>query len=207
VACDRRHGLSPSRPSPCSQPPTPDREFGLLLRCLLYTGMRISEALNVTLREIDLDQAIIYLPRTKNSHPRAVHLPPVLVAALASQPPRVKSIREQGGGPQHEDVGLLFLKRDPKRRLFRFHRSGALREMLDQAFTQCGLTFPPRQGGFHLFCHTYGTWMHRYGKLDSFGLARTDRWRDPRSADRYRHTAASEEARRADLLPAPSLTA
>ncbi len=35
---------------------------------------------------------------------------------------------------------------------------------------------------------------------------RTDRWKDPRSADRYSHTAPSEEARRADLLPTPPLS-
>jgi hypothetical protein len=75
--------------------------------------------------------------------------------------------------------------------------------MLKLTLATCGLVFPRRQGGFHLFCHTYGTWMHRYGGLDSFGIARTDRWKDPRSADRYRHTAASKEARRADVLPVP----
>jgi hypothetical protein len=43
--------------------------------------------------------------------------------------------------------------------------------------------------------------MHRYGELDTFGLTRTNRWADPRSADRYRHTEVSEESRRADWLP------
>ena len=61
--------------------------------------------------------------------------------------------------------------------------------------------FPRRQGGFHIFCHTYGSWMHRFGELDTHGLTRTGRWADPDSADRYVHTQASEEARRADLLP------
>jgi hypothetical protein len=41
----------------------------------------------------------------------------------------------------------------------------------------------------------------RYGELDTFGLTRTDRWSDPRSADRYRHGDVSEESRRADWLP------
>ncbi|MBR1199322.1 hypothetical protein JQ574_25315 [Bradyrhizobium sp. AUGA SZCCT0158] len=31
---------------------------------------------------------------------------------------------------------------------------------------------------FRLFCHTYGTWMTRYGNLDSYGLTRTGRWKD-----------------------------
>ena len=65
--------------------------------------------------------------------------------------------------------------------------------MLKLTLATCGLVFPRRQGGFHLFCHTYGTWMHRYGRLDSFGLARTDRWKDPRSADRYRHTRPAKK--------------
>ena len=64
-----------------------------------------------------------------------------------------------------------------------------------------GLSFPRRQGGFHLWCHTYGTWLYRYGQLDRIALTRTGRWADPRSADRYRHGDVSEESRRADWLP------
>jgi hypothetical protein len=60
------------------------------------------------------------------------------------------------------------------------------------------------EAGFHIFCHTYGTWMKRYGRLDTFGLTRTGRWKDPQSADRYNHTEASWEARQADLLPVPA---
>lgn len=73
--------------------------------------------------------------------------------------------------------------------------------MLQLAIQRAGLSFPRRQGGFHLFCHTYGTWMTRYGSLDTFGLVRTGRWKSAESADRYNHTIASPEARRADLMP------
>jgi hypothetical protein len=45
--------------------------------------------------------------------------------------------------------------------------------------------------------------MHRYGDFDTYGLTRTGRWADASSADRYVHTEASEEARRADRLPTP----
>lgn len=65
------------------------------------------------------------------------------------------------------------------------------------------LSYPPRQGGFHLFCHTYGSWMVRYGKLDNFGLTRTGRWKDPRSAEVYVHTEINSEARLAAVLPTP----
>ena len=73
--------------------------------------------------------------------------------------------------------------------------------MLALAMKNAGLKFAPRQGGFDLFCHTYGTWMTRYGDLDTYGLVRAKRWKDPASADRYNHTIASPEARRADLMP------
>ena len=73
--------------------------------------------------------------------------------------------------------------------------------MLALAIRRAGLSFPRRQGAFHLFCHTYGTWMHNYAGLDTYGLTRTGRWKDPDSADRYNHTMASPEARLADMLP------
>jgi hypothetical protein len=59
------------------------------------------------------------------------------------------------------------------------------------------------QRGFHLFCHTYATWMVRYGKLDNYELARTGRWKDPRSAESYLHMVAGVEAKLADVLPTP----
>jgi integrase len=176
-----------------------DREFGLLLRVLTYTGMRISEALNITMRDVRLDRALVYLPETKNGNPRAVHLPPVLVAALAEQPPR--PARE--GGRAQTSAGVPFMARPPAERLFRFTRSGFLNALLKEAMKACGLSFPKRQGGFHLFCHTYGSWMHHFAGLDTFGLTRTGRWKDPQSADRYNHTMASPEAQRADALPTP----
>jgi hypothetical protein len=45
--------------------------------------------------------------------------------------------------------------------------------------------------------------MHRYNNLDNYGLARTGRWKDPRSAEGYIHTEAGEEAKLADNLPTP----
>jgi hypothetical protein len=43
--------------------------------------------------------------------------------------------------------------------------------------------------------------MRRFGGADIQGLVATGRWRDPRSAARYTHTAAHEEWDRTDLLP------
>jgi integrase len=158
-------------------------EFGLFLRLLCYTGMRLNEALGVKVGQVDVRRNAIYLPMTKNGEARTVHLPPELVTALANHP--------RG------------LDRDPEEKLIRYHASGRLRTWLKDAMTTAGLRFPRRQGGFHLFCHTWATWMRRYGGLDTSGLMETGRWKDRTSAARYEHLDASEEARKADLLPVP----
>lgn len=184
-----------------------DLEFGLLLRTLCYTGMRISEALGIRLAHVKLDRQEIYLPDTKNGEARSVYIPPGLAEAMVAQPPRAKrgaglkvvKRGQVGRGPA--DAGVPFMERAENAKLFRFHQGGHLRDLLKDAMTTAGLEFPRRQGGFHIFCHTYGTWMNRFGGLDTFGLTRTGRWLDPRSADRYRHTAVSSEARMADAFP------
>jgi integrase len=186
-----------------------DPEFGLFCLTLLYTGMRLSDPIDAKLRDLKLGQALLYVPDTKNGEPRPVHLPPVVVDAFRAQPPRAARPRKETGEPlangaagrSRRDAGVPFLERGPDEKLFRFHISGHLRKLLALAMKRAGLTFPRRQGGFHLFCHTYGTWMTRYGELDTFGLLRTGRWKDADSADRYNHTIASREARRADLMP------
>jgi integrase len=158
-----------------------DAEFGLFLRRLCYTGMRRSEALSVTLAQVDLDGQRIYLPKTKNSNARRVYLTPELVVTLANHP--------------------RALDRDPTERLFRFHAGSYLHQLLARSMQAAALSFPPRQRGFHLFRHTWATWMRRYGGLDTSGLLETGAWRSRTSASRYEHLDATEEARKADLLP------
>jgi integrase len=63
-----------------------DPEFGLFLRLLLYTGMRLGEAISIKLSYVELDAKRIYLPKTKNADARRVHLTPELVVALANHP-------------------------------------------------------------------------------------------------------------------------
>ena len=159
-----------------------DREFGLLCRFLCYTGMRLDEALSRALRDLKLDRAYIYLPDSKTGEPRGCHLPPRLVEWIEAQPAREVTpiVRDEhgrylSGGRPLEDAGVPFLERRPDAKLFRFHNGGALRTMLKEAMKTVGLAFPRRQGGFHIFCHTYGSWMHRFGNLDTHGLARTGR--------------------------------
>jgi hypothetical protein len=76
---------------------------------------------------------------------------------------------------------------------------------LRTAAAKAGVDLPEREA-FHIFCHTYGTLMRRYGKLDLRGLVGTGRWKDIKSTLRYAHAIASEEAQRATLLPVIKLS-
>lgn len=185
-----------------------DAEFGLLVRTLLFTGMRLGEALKAELRHLDIGRATLYLPTTKNGEARPVHLPPPLVAAFANQPPRPGRASVCGRlgvaetkGRGRNDAGVPFLKRRPESRIFRFHAGGHLRDLLKEAMKRAGLKFPRRQGGFHLLRHTWASGMRRYAGLDTSGLVATGAWKSHQSVYRYEHLDTSEEARRADLLP------
>lgn len=156
-----------------------DAEFGILITALLYTGMRLSEALKLNIDQLEMDEALATVPKTKNSEPRGVHLPPVVLKALQGHPRGLER---------------------PGQRIFRFTKSGRLYTWLDEALTAAKIDLPKRSA-FHVLRHTWATWMRRYGKLDTRGLVGTGAWKDAKSAARYEHVVASEEAKRADLLP------
>jgi integrase len=158
-----------------------NKEFETLLIVLCYTGMRLSEALRLTWNDVRLQDGFAYVPDTKNGEPRAVYLPPVAVAALAN--------------------GEMD-RTDSSRRAFRFTKSGHLYALLRAAAFKAGVELPERSA-FHIFRHTYATWMRRYAGLDTKGLVATGAWKDRKSADRYEHVQVSEEARKAVLLPTP----
>jgi integrase-like protein len=159
-------------------PPDTRAKFRILLIVLCYTGMRLSEGLRIERQRIDRAASTVLLPRTKNGEPRLVYLPPIVMEALASFP----------GGI--EGIG----------RLFSFHAGGRLYDLLDMTMKIADIELP-RRVGFHVWCHTWATWMRQHGRLDTYDLVRTNRWADAESANRYSHVVLSEQARRADLLP------
>lgn len=157
-----------------------DPEFGLFLELLLYTGLRLSEALRLEVDRLSLAERYAYAGRTKNGAPRLVHLPPSLVAALANHPRGLDR---------------------PGERLFRLTKCGRLYTLLALARKAAGAGC--NGVTFHTLRHTWAAWMRRYGGLDTSGLVATDAWKNRASASRYEHVVASDEARRADLLPSP----
>lgn len=54
---------------------------------------------------------------------------------------------------------------------------------------------------FHLFRHTYATWLRRYAGADAKALVGTGAWESEKSASRYAHTVIAEDARLSDQLP------
>lgn len=156
-----------------------DPEFGLLLRVLCYTGMRLGEALSLTVEDVRLQEAFAFLPTTKNKMPRSVYLPPIVVEALQAHP---RGMARTG-------------------RVFKFAKSGWLYKRLNKALVDAGFDPETADITFHTFRHTWATWMRRYGGLDTRGLVGTGAWQDAKSAARYEHVVVSEEAMKAALLP------
>lgn len=169
-----------------------DPEYGLLLRFLLYTGVRLGEALSLTWDLVRLDEKRAWIRTSKNGDPRELVLRDDLVAAM-----------------------LVHTRRNNDLRVFRFHQGGHLKHQLLRAkLAALGLDCPIRRPkdwrpppyrlswvNHHSFRHTWATWMRRYGGADVKGLVATGNWRDARSASRYAHAQASEEWARVERLP------
>lgn len=152
------------------------RRFATFCLFLLYTGARLSEALRMTPDDIELEHAFVHCGKTKNGLPRAIHLPPDLVVELS----RI-SLGEQ--------------------QVFNISgKCGRLYTWLKEVFHLAGLPMPERVK-FHIFRHTYGAWMRRYGGVDTSGLVATGAWLSRTSAAIYEHVVPTEEARKADHLP------
>lgn len=152
--------------------------FRALLVTLCYTGMRLSDGLGLQWADVDLKGRTAHLPKTKNGEPRLVYLPAVVAAELEAMPGK-------------------------DGRVFGFHKGGRLYDMLDATMKAAGVVLNERVA-FHVFCHTWATWMRQHGGLDTFDLIKTGRWKDAESAEGYAHVVVSEVAKRADMLPIPA---
>jgi len=158
-----------------------DPEFEIFLFVLCYTGMRLSDALKLGCDYTRVAEAYAYLGTTKTGKPRGVFLPPVVVAKLANHPRGLDR---------------------PGEKVFRFNKNGRLYNLMADTLKLAGITLPPGVK-FHIWCHTWATWMRRYGGADKKALIATGRWDDEKSVARYEHAVASEEAGRAAMLPTP----
>jgi integrase len=80
----------------------------------------------------------------------------------------------------------------PGKQVFRWHKGGRLYNLLMKAAGDAGINLPEREA-FHVFRHTYGTWMRRYAGLDSKGLVSTGTWKSKQPASRYLMLSSGED--------------
>jgi site-specific recombinase XerD len=175
-----------------------DAEFGLYLRMLIYTGMRKSEGQNLLANDVRPEERAAWLRDSKNEDPRMLKLRLELVgplfAHLAKHPDRKFLFRWRGNG------GIYWLLRRARM---------AADGLPCQLYWTKGYEEPEhrlRFVTFHVFRHSWATWMRRYGGADVQGLAATGNWRNVRSAERYSHVVSSEEWDRVDSLPSMEQT-
>lgn len=158
------------------------RRYAGLLVFLLYTGCRLSEALRVQPKEVELDREFCFCGKTKNGLPRGVHLPPPVVAELANF---------TWGKDRVFGVDA---------------KCGRLYTWLDEVAEGAGIEIPDGVA-YHIFRHTYGAWCRRYGKLDTAGLVATGAWRSQGAARIYEHVDVTEAAKASNLFPTAKSTA
>lgn len=153
-------------------------EFSIFLTFLLYTGCRLSEGCKLQVEDVELARSTALVRDTKNGTDRRVHLPPTLVAAMASHP---RGLRRVG-------------------KVFCFTKGSRVYQRLQRAADAAGVHIPDGVA-FHAFRHTFGAYARRYGGLDTSGLVATGAWLSPDAARRYEHADVSEAARASDLFP------
>ena len=115
-----------------------DARFGAFCMFLLYTGCRLGEATRLRPADLHLDEGFAYVRETKNGDPRPVHLPNNVIRAMADLGSYPRTVFGMGN-----------------------KRRAAL--LLNEAFERSGV---PKPAGiaFHLFRHTFGSYMRRYAE-------------------------------------------
>ncbi len=148
---------------------------------LLLTGARLSEALYLNWREVDLDAARVSLLETKNGESRGVPLHPRVIKALRALPHREGPVfRRPDGAPYASRGGL---------------GGGQIKTGWAGMLRRSGLgNFRP-----HDCRHTWATW-HYAANRDVFGLMRLGGWKSEKMVARYAHTNPDDLAPSIGLL-------
>ena len=147
-----------------------------VLAALVGSGMRTSEALGVQSRDFWPATGEIWLPDTKNGHPRMVRLPwRARDLVLAHMPP-------QAGAVFHTPKGAPYALRQAS--------GGNIKAGFDRAriAADLGPDVTP-----HVLRHTWATWYYAATR-DFGGLLDLGGWRSPGMAQRYRKIAPADLA-------------
>lgn len=147
----------------------------LLVLVLVYTGLRLSEALAIDWARVRLADRTILIPHTKNQQMRTIRIADPLLIALA-------------GVPENERDGAMFDWADKR----------CVYVPLKNACKRAGVEYlPPHQQGRH----TFGSWLRIYAKRDLRGIMEDGGWDSIQSVTRYLHVAPGESANAIEALP------
>jgi integrase len=147
-----------------------------LLLFLLGTGARMSEALELDWRDVDLTGARAIFWRTKNGHRRNAALPPRVVASLAGLPHRNGRVfRHRGGHYEGRDRGY----------------GGQIKTAWRGAIRRAGLDPELKP---HDLRHTWASWNYGLNR-DLLALKIEGGWSSVALVERYAHLLpAAQEA-------------
>jgi len=153
---------------------------------MLYTGARVSEALYLDWRYVDMQRAHVTFTKTKNGEARGVPLHPRVIHELALMP--------------HESGSVFLTNRGvPYSRTAREENCGGqIKSGFNGACRRAGIIdFTP-----HDLRHTWATW-HYQANCDLASLQTLGGWKSVKMVMRYAHTNTENHAAGIANLPAP----
>jgi len=154
-----------------------------LLIFLFYTGARLSEALYIDWRDIDLQRAHVQFIDTKNGTDRGVPLHPRAVAALAN-------LEHRKGAVFRRPDGLPYVKKEKD------DGGGQIKTAFKGACKRAEITdFTP-----HDCRHTWATW-HYAANRDLIALMKLGGWSSEKMVLRYAHVNVSSLSSSINALP------
>ncbi|HET7019202.1 MAG TPA: site-specific integrase [Xanthobacteraceae bacterium] len=145
-----------------------------LVLLLLGTGARLSEALSLEWRDLDLANAHVVFLNTKNGEPRGVPLHARVVNEL-------RQLRHRQGRVFRTNAGLPYAEKESG--------GGQIKTAFKGACRRAGIAdFTP-----HDCRHTWATW-HYAANRDLIALMKLGGWKSERMVLRYAHVNVSQLA-------------
>ncbi|RTL52122.1 MAG: site-specific integrase [Bradyrhizobiaceae bacterium] len=189
--CEARKIARPTLPKGRVRWLTPEEADRLIEACsphlrplvifLFYTGARMSEALYLDWREVNLQNAQVQFIDTKNGDARGVPLHPRVVAELASMSHRIDEVFRRPDGFAYER---------------KESSGGQIKTAFRGACRRAGINdFSP-----HDCRHTWATW-HYAANRDLIGLMKLGGWKSEKMVLRYAHVNVQHLAQSIEALP------
>jgi integrase len=148
---------------------------------LLYTGARMSEALYLDWRDMNLQGGQVQFIDTKNGEARGVPLHPRVVAALASLPHRTDEVFRRPDGFAYKRIEAA---------------GGQIKTAFNGACRRAEIDdFSP-----HDCRHTWATWHYKANR-DIIALMKLGGWRSEKMVLRYAHVNVSHLAGSIEAIP------